>query len=220
MKLNRLFAISAVTTMLASGAALAHGSQGHGRWDQDGKRGQMANGGMMQQWHPGGGMMQQGHPGGAMMRGQMGGMMQMHRQMMGGMGMMGSGMGMGMMGNMMSVLDADGDDEITPEDMTKLHGEYDADGNGTLSIDEFEALNSALMRQKMVRRFQFLDRDGDGQVTGEEMSAPIERMQQMQERMKQMQPGAMPGQKGQSGMMQGGQNRSGMMNGQQKPQDN
>jgi len=156
-----------------------------------------------------------GHKGmmdGAMMDGQMGKMMQMHRQMMPGMMV-----GMGMMPGMMSALDGDGDGKFTPEDMTKLRGEYDADGNGTLSLDEFEGLHSALMRRQMVRRFQFLDSDGDGQVTAGEMAVPVEHMQKMQEHMKQCQSGAMPGHKGQSGMMPGGQ---GMMDGQQMPQDN
>jgi hypothetical protein len=124
------------------------------------------------------------------------------------MGMMSGGMGIN------SALDTDGDGMVTPAEMAKLHDEYDTDGTGTLSIEEFEALNSALHRQQMVRHFQFLDRDGDGQVTAEEMAVPAERMLHMKERIEQFQPGAAPGQ---PGMMQGGQ---GMMDGNPVPQNN
>lgn len=111
-----------------------------------------------------------------------------------GMGMMGGagvpGMGMGMMGpggmgsaGMMNLLDEDGDGDVTPEEaravLEGLLAEYDADGDGTLSIDEFETLHSALVRSTMVDRFQHLDADGDGEVTAEEITAPADRMERM-----------------------------------------
>ena len=100
----------------------------------------------------------------------------------GGAGMMQNG-GPGMMGNMggmMQMFDADGDGTTTPDEMrtqlqTKLT-EYDSDGDGSLSIAEFEALHSEMM----VDRFQHLDADGDGAVTPEEMAAPADRMERMQ----------------------------------------
>lgn len=106
-----------------------------------------------------------------------GSMMQMMRRMH-GKGMGGSGM--------MDALDADGDGTVTPEEMRSgLEAwltEYDSDGNGTLSLDEFETLHSAVMREMTVDRFQELDNDGDGQVTSEEMTAPADRMERMQQR--------------------------------------
>src|SRR6056297_101972 len=121
-------------------------------------------------------------------------MMRMHGMMDGGrgMGMMGgAGMaGMGMMGpggmrgaGMMNMLDEDGDGDVTPGEaravLEGLLAEYDADGDGTLSIDEFETLHSALVRSTMVDRFQHLDADGDGEVTAEEITAPADLMERM-----------------------------------------
>lgn len=130
-------------------------------------------------------------------------MMRMHRQMMGGggqggmgsmggqghmmggMGKTGSGPAGGMMmgGMKMSMMDADNDGTITAEEvrkgLTAKLKEFDADGNGSLSIAEFEALHSANIREKMVDRFQGFDNDGDGQVTLEEMTAPASRMERM-----------------------------------------
>lgn len=121
-------------------------------------------------------------------------MMRMHGMMDGGrgMGMMnGAGMaGMGMMGpggmrgaGMMNMLDQDGDGDVTPGEaravLEGLLAEYDADGDGTLSIDEFETLHSALVRSTMVDRFQHLDADGDGEVTAEEITAPADLMERM-----------------------------------------
>ena len=106
----------------------------------------------------------------------------------------------------MQKFDTDGDGKVTPEEMrTQLQAkltEYDSDGDGTLSIAEFEALHSAMIREKMVDRFQDLDADGDGAVTAEEMVAPakkLERMQMMRSNMPQQ-----PGQPAQGQGMNGG----------------
>ena len=120
-------------------------------------------------------------------------MMRMHSQMMaggqgqmmGGMGKAGSGPAGGMMGGMkMPMMDTDKDGTITAEEaraaLTAKLKEFDADGNGTLSIAEFETLHSANIREQMVDRFQGFDNDGDGQVTLEEMTAPASRMERMQ----------------------------------------
>ena len=106
-------------------------------------------------------------------------------------------------GGMMPMLDADGDGNVTPQEMreqlqAKL-SEYDSDGDGTLSIAEFEALHSAMIREKMVDRFQHLDADGDGAITGDEMTAPAKKM----ERMKKMRSGMGQMQQGQAGSGQG-----------------
>jgi Ca2+-binding EF-hand superfamily protein len=85
---------------------------------------------------------------------------------------------------MMQMFDTDGDGTTTPEEMrTRLQAklsEFDSDGDGNLSITEFEALHSAMIREMMVDRFQHLDADGDGAVTPEEMAAPADRMERMQ----------------------------------------
>lgn len=112
----------------------------------------------------------------------------------------------GMMGGMRKMLDADGDGQVTPEEaaeqlQAKLE-EFDADGDGSLSIAEFEALHSAIIREKMVDRFQHLDADGDGQITPEEMNAPADEMQRMQRMRRMMHSGGMSGQQGGAGMGQ------------------
>ena len=57
---------------------------------------------------------------------------------------------------------------------------FDSDGNGTLSLDEYQALWLDAMRERMVDRFQAHDDDGDGEVTveefGEERARLVERM--------------------------------------------
>lgn len=111
-----------------------------------------------------------------------------------GMGMMGYGgsqSGMSMMGSGVSVVglamdrfDMDGDGIVTSEEahegLQALFADYDANGDETLSLDEFEALHSALIRETMVDRFQFLDDDGDGAVTLEEMVEPADMMHRME----------------------------------------
>ena len=134
---------------------------------------------MMMQMHAmmeRGGNMGGGNAGGMMGGGNAGGMMG------GGNagGMMGGGNAGGMMGPMMGVLDTDGDGTVTRAEadaqLRAMHETFDADGDGTLTIAEFEALNSSLVREAMVDRFQYLDADGDGQVSPEEMGAPAQMM--------------------------------------------
>lgn len=113
---------------------------------------------------------------------QMGG----HRGPMGGMEMGSRGnprMGrMGMMdGDMMELMSrrhagfASSPGDVS-EKMSMHMKQFDANGDGTLSLAEFEALHSALMRETMVDRFQHLDADGDGKVTAEEMKEAAVRM--------------------------------------------
>lgn len=174
MKRNALLAALTLAATAFGGAALADAHHGHG--GQAGAQG-------------GAGTMQNGGPD---MMGNMGGIMdmmqRMHGNMMGG-GMMGAGMGSGMMspgmaGGMMQMFDTDGDGTTTPEEMrTQLQAklsDFDSDRDGNLSITEFEALHSAMIREMMVDRFQHLDADGDGAVTPEEMAAPADRMERMQ----------------------------------------
>ena len=48
---------------------------------------------------------------------------------------------------------------------TKTFAEADADGSGEISLEEFKADFLTRSNDRMVRAFQFLDRDGDGTVT-------------------------------------------------------
>ena len=79
--------------------------------------------------------------------------------------------------------DTNGDGRVTLEEMRQgmdnLLSDYDADGDGSLSLEEFEALHDAMMREHMVDRFQFLDDDGDGLVTIEEMHEPARMFDRM-----------------------------------------
>lgn len=114
-------------------------------------------------------------------------MMGMHAQMMGG-------KDMGMMGD-----DATSDMETMDSDMMRMMmgsvtmgarmledasvamesrlAEFDEDGDDGLSLSEFQALHTAMIREAMVDRFQHLDADGDGQITVDEMGAPVRRME-------------------------------------------
>lgn len=183
--------------------------RGHGQSGEHGRGAGAAggHGGMMD-------MMRQMH---GMHSGMMGG----SGAMMGGAGMMDEAGGPGHMGVMMRAFDADGDGNLTPDELRSgledRLAEFDADDSGTLSLKEFEALHSAMIRESMVDRFQMLDNDGDGEVTGEEMTAPADRMQRMQEqrsRMMEQRSGAtgaggsratmpMDGTDGTDGMMEG-----------------
>lgn len=111
-------------------------------------------------------------------------MMGMHARMMDhgdrpGMAMMDRSMMQMMMGpGMMGVPSA----EAATATMQARLSEFDADGDGSLSLSEFETLHSAMIRESMVDRFQHLDADGDGAVSPSEMVAPAGRMN-MRERM-------------------------------------
>ncbi|KPN62873.1 hypothetical protein AKJ29_01630 [Aliiroseovarius crassostreae] len=116
-------------------------------------------------------------------------MMQMHAGMMGG-----SGMGM-MDQNVMGMMMGDGtaSPEKMREQLQAMHSSFDADKDGTLSIEEFEMLHSSMIRNSMVDRFQHLDADGNGKVTAEEMTAPADRMKPGNMMHDGMKPGTMMG---------------------------
>ena len=54
--------------------------------------------------------------------------------------------------------------------------EFDADGDGSLNLEEYQALWLDAMRERMVDRFQAHDDDGDGLVTAEEFGEPFDRI--------------------------------------------
>ena len=181
MKLYNTIATALVLTMAGAGLAVADSDHGHGfagpiGSEQDPAAAGKAN--MMQEMMPM--------------------MLRMHAQMMGG-AMMGSGPGgMGAMdGAMMSVgrgememmdgammrmmMGPDMMGAMTPETGRKTMlarlEEFDKDGDGTLSLAEFEALYLAMTREVMVRRFQYLDADGDAKISEAEMGRPALRME-------------------------------------------
>ena len=71
--------------------------------------------------------------------------------------------------------DADGDGSVTQAEVDDFLAaqltEADADTNGTISLEEFQAIYLQRTRSVMVDAFQSLDEDGDGQITTAEVSA-------------------------------------------------
>lgn len=90
--------------------------------------------------------------------------------------MRGMGMGgAGMMSQVFTAVDADGDGSITQAEIDAYRSarvqEADADGDGALSIEEFDMIWRQLTRSRMVDMFQNFDEDGDGTITAAEMDA-------------------------------------------------
>jgi hypothetical protein len=84
----------------------------------------------------------------------------------------------GMMGQQMTErYDANKDGKVTQAEIDQNRqqwlAEFDADKNGTLSLDEFRQLWLKGRNEMMVREFQFFDRDGNGQVTIDEYKVPM-----------------------------------------------
>ena len=92
----------------------------------------------------------------------------MMRMMMGPKGMRRGMMGSGMTPERMH----NASRSLTLDQLDK----FDANKDGTLSIQEFELLHTAAIREIMVDRFQHLDADGDGAITKDEATAPASRM--------------------------------------------
>ncbi len=93
---------------------------------------------------------------------------------------MGSGGGPMAMERLFERYDTSGDGRVTQADIDEVraerHAAFDADGDGELTLEEYEALWLDAMRRHMVRSFQRLDVDGDGRVTVEEFQAPFARI--------------------------------------------
>ena len=75
--------------------------------------------------------------------------------------------------------DANKDRAVSAEELTagrdaRLKA-FDADADGKLSLKEFEALWLERMRERMVDAFQRLDADGDAKVTAGEFARPSDR---------------------------------------------
>ncbi|MCQ0990373.1 EF-hand domain-containing protein [Jiella marina] len=109
----------------------------------------------------------------------------MHHGRMGPHGWGGRGGGpRAMMHERMQELDLNQDGSLTQDEIDQARQQqlarFDADNNGTLSIEEFQTLWLERMRERMVDRFQDLDANGDGEVTQAEfdrrLSGLVERM--------------------------------------------
>ena len=80
---------------------------------------------------------------------------------------------------MFESFDANADGKLTQAEIDEARAaqlaRFDADGNGSLELAEYQALWADAMRPRMVDRFQDLDDDGDGAVTKDEYSRPFAR---------------------------------------------
>ena len=78
------------------------------------------------------------------------------------------------------VTDADGDGRITADEIdlarTALVAGADASGVGNISIEDYEAIFTELMRERLVDSFQVLDSDASGSITGQEFDDALSRI--------------------------------------------
>lgn len=83
----------------------------------------------------------------------------------------------GRMLRMMDSFDANEDGKLSQEEIdtarSERFGEFDGDGDQSLTLQEYEQLWLDAMRTRMVRAFQRLDVDGDAKVTTEEFQRPF-----------------------------------------------
>jgi Ca2+-binding EF-hand superfamily protein len=77
-------------------------------------------------------------------------------------------------------LDGNTDGKVTQAEIDQIRqdrlAEFDENGDGSLSLEEYQALWLSVVRERMVDRFQALDDDGDAIVTVEEYVEPFSRM--------------------------------------------
>jgi Ca2+-binding EF-hand superfamily protein len=90
----------------------------------------------------------------------------------------GPGFGPGVRGiAMLEQFDRSGDGQVSQDDIDAVRGErlaaFDTDGDGVLSLAEYQLLWLDAMRPRMVRSFQRLDADGDAIVTVDEFQEPF-----------------------------------------------
>lgn len=85
--------------------------------------------------------------------------------------------GMERMRTLFKTYDTNADGALTQQEIdtarTAKFSEFDGNGDGQLSLDEYQALWADAMRAAMVDRFQAHDENGDGQVTSEEFAAQL-----------------------------------------------
>lgn len=160
--------------ILALGVVIAVGMGQTALAESDGTADSKADSGNMSDMAMGDGDKQMGMMGGNMMP-MMQRMMKMHASMMGGQGSTMEMMDRDMMSTMMS----GGQPHEMATQMAEKMREFDADSDGALTLDEFEALHMDAMRARMVDRFQHLDADGNGQISQDEMEDAGTRMSKM-----------------------------------------
>lgn len=87
---------------------------------------------------------------------------------------------------MMETFDGNGDGKLSQEEIDSARGarfgQFDGDGDQSLTLQEYEQLWLDAMRERMVDRFQHLDADGDAKVTAEEFQRPFAGMVQRMDR--------------------------------------
>jgi hypothetical protein len=86
----------------------------------------------------------------------------------------------GYMSAILAMVDGDNDGKITRAEADAFRdvqfAKFDADGNGSLSDDEYIALMEDFRRQMMLARFKRSDANGDGMISKDEMTDRIGRM--------------------------------------------
>jgi hypothetical protein len=103
-----------------------------------------------------------------------------HAQAGGGRGWGGSHGGPGAMGGgeVFDQADADKNGTLTRAEVDAFRADklrrFDAGGDGRLSLEEFQGLWAEMTRPMQVRAFQFVDGNGDGQISDEEMRRPLD----------------------------------------------
>ncbi len=90
------------------------------------------------------------------------------------------------MRHMMKRFDTDKDGKLTQDEInsarTALVTKHDADGNGQLTLAEFQNLWLEVRRKRMVRSFQRIDEDGDAIISVEEFLEPYARIVERMDR--------------------------------------
>ena len=80
-------------------------------------------------------------------------------------------------------MDADKDGKITAAEIESFHAARfaaaDANGNGKLSLEEMDAARAEQRQERFGRMIAKLDKDGDGQLSAEEMPMRGERMMKL-----------------------------------------
>ena len=106
-----------------------------------------------------------------------------HAQAQGGRGWGGHHGGMGgpgamLGGEMFDQADTDKNGSLTKAEVDAFRADklrrFDTGGDGRLALDEFQGLWSEMTRPMQVRAFQFVDANGDGQLSDDEMRRPLD----------------------------------------------
>lgn len=97
-----------------------------------------------------------------------------------GHGPFGGGFGGGGAGMLVEQFDTNQDQRLTTaeidEGIRSRLANADSNGDGSLSLEEFQPLLVEIMRPKIVDGFQFLDADGDAVITPDEIQRPVNRI--------------------------------------------